>query len=242
MKRLSIVLSLVMMLGWMNSYAQSDENKLNIGVHGNSGLSWMSTKVKGYESNGPRFSYGYGLRIDYRFAKNYYIGSGVDMNYMGGKLSYPLNYKGSNDTMHFYGTMNRKYKIQYLDIPINLTLKTKEIGYFTYYVQIGYVTSIRINSYADDEYTYPNSNVTVNEEDVDIKKDFNFLKAGFNFGLGTEFNLNNNISFYGKVFYHSGVTDVLGGTNNVKNAAGVLEEIKEHALMNNVGISVGVMF
>lgn len=247
MKRIGFVLMLVSILGLTNSFAQEEGNKISIGVHGNSGLSWMSTQTSDYESEGAKFSYGFGAKLDYRFAKNYYIGSGFDINFVGGKLLYPyqnISLNSSNVLDTNYGIMHRNYDIKYLDIPLNLTLKTKEIGYFTYFVQLGFVGSFRLTSYANDKFDYIENGVDKNEplDNIDIKNDYGFMRAGFNVGLGTEFNLNNSISFYGKVLFTNGATDVLRGTNMVKNSKGVFETIEEEAFLNNIGISVGVLF
>jgi opacity protein-like surface antigen len=239
MKRLSIALAFVFAMMASNGFAQ-DESKVSIGVHGSSGVSWLKTQVNKYESNGLKFSYGFGAKIDYNFAKTYFIGTGFDVNFLGGKLMYPYNYQGPIDTN--YGTLHRAYEVKYLDIPLNLTLKTKEIGYFTYFVQFGFVGSFRLSSFAQDEFHYDDGATIKPFDNVDVKDTYNFLKGSFNVGLGTEYNMNNNISFYGRLFYTNGITDVLGGTNMVKDDFQIFQSIDEEAFLDNVGISVGILF
>lgn len=229
-----LVFSVLFTLG---TQAQTDFKKVVLGFHGQMGFSFFSPDAKNYESDGAIFSKGFGLRVDYNFAKNYSISSGFNVDYSGGKLSYP-HLKDVNG-IPTIGTLYRKYQLQYLELPINLVLKTNQIGYFTYYLQTGINTSIRMKArYFDDfEYKDASGNTQNNvEDDVDANDFIKFGKIGYMVGIGTEYALGESFSVYGMVFYDNSLFNVLKAENKIDPS------IDEYAKVSNIGIRIGILF
>jgi hypothetical protein len=208
-----------------------------LGFHGQLGFSFFNPDAKNYESNGAILSKGFGLRVDYNFAKNYSISTGFNVDYTGGKLTYPHTQKVNN--IQTNGTLNRKYQIQYLELPLNLVLKTNQIGYFTYYLQTGINTAIRMKAKYYDDFEYlDNSGTTQNNvaDDVDAKDFIRFGKVGYMVGMGTEYALGESFSIYGMLYYDNSLFNVLKANNSIDSS------IKEYAKISNIGLRVGILF
>src|SRR5258705_1617101 len=102
----------------------SGDSKLRFGFKVAPSLAWLKPDIKGYESDGSKIGFIYGLMMDYNFSKNYAVDIGLEVSYRGGKLKY--DYVLSQNV-----TANGKmtYNIKYLEIPLSIKMKTNEIGY-----------------------------------------------------------------------------------------------------------------
>src|SRR5215216_4456840 len=78
-------------LTWGTISAQdntSSDSKLRFGFKVAPSLAWLKPDIKGYESDGSKLGFIYGLMFDYNFAKNYALNLGLEVSYRGGKLKY----------------------------------------------------------------------------------------------------------------------------------------------------------
>ncbi len=210
--------------------------KFRIGVYGNIGSSWMSPKNKSYTKNGSRFSVGWGLTFDYNFTENYTFNSGFNLgNYGGGLIYKDLYINSAGDTVK--GMMTRKYKFKYLSIPLNLKLKTNQIGYFTYFFQIGLNNSFRLSALGDDNFTPENTTyMATNESGVDIAGETALYRLSFIVGAGAEYQISKSLSAFASLTYDNGLTNSLKGNNAVN------PNVKANAIVNNLALTVGFLF
>ncbi|MGE0636243.1 MAG: outer membrane beta-barrel protein [Bacteroidia bacterium] len=207
------------------------------------------------ESGGAKIKFGYGLITEFVLAKNYSFLTGVEVNYFGGSINYKdahsVSYK-LNDSTALY-LKSREYKQQYITIPLALKLKTNEIGYFTYFGQIGVDASFKIKGRANDEGTLysPDSlgaftvqGIEHSESDVDILKQVNLFRIALNVGIGAEWNLAGNTSLLFAVNYNNGFINYFYNKtkdeNKLKDNTG--EKLEEKANSNYVALTVGVLF
>ena len=143
----------VMLFSVITLMAQEGEKqpKFRFGLKVSPSVAWLGpdkTKFNdlSVESGGAKIKFGYGLITEFVLAKNYSFLTGVEVNYAGGSINYKdansVSYKLNNDTTIFL--KSREYKQQYITIPIALKLNTNEIGYMTYFGQIGVDASFKI--------------------------------------------------------------------------------------------------
>jgi len=246
---------LITILGFTNAQAQSDtvktktrsvesENyipksefrKFRMGIYGGIGWSWMKPKTTDYTSEGSKFAYSYGLITDYNFTENYTLSSGFAISNGGGKLSYSDSSKISGST-YAYGMLNRSYSISYFEIPILIKMKTNQMGYFTYFAQLGIRNYMRLNSTYDETFAYSdNGNTkTIISDDFENSDGINFYRMSFSFGLGAEYAISKTFSAFGYLSYDNGLTNVL---NNTNNATG----IEENAMIRQFTLTAGFLF
>jgi len=213
-----------------------DFRRFRIVVFGNTGLSWMSPKNKEYTKKGPRFVAGWGLMLDWNFTETYTFSSGFSIGGYGGNLQFGHTRK-LNDTIPVNGVMDRKYKIKYLTIPLNLKLKTNQIGYFTYFFQIGLNNHFRLSAYADDEFTSSTADKSsYSEDDVDIISNTTLYGLSFIVGAGAEYQISKSLSAFGSLTYDNGMLNALTGTNTLDPS------VKENAIVNRFALTVGFLF
>jgi opacity protein-like surface antigen len=115
----------------------------------------------------------------------------------------------------------RDYRLQYVEVPLTLKLRTNEIGYITYWGQFGIVPGLNINAKGDDtvDFLYGKSDtgwgetdrVSFSSEDEDIKNDINIFRVGLLIGAGIEYSLSGNTAVLAGITYNNGFTDVLDG-------------------------------
>ncbi len=204
-----------------------------IGVFGETSISWMKPKMDlshsvQYQADGSRLVAGWGLLFDINFTENYTLSTGFRLGGTGGKLSY-LDSVGTTTA-----TIHRKYELKYVEIPINLKLKTNQIGYLTYFFQIGLRPGMRLSAYVDDK--FDNSNLPVRYTEFDNKKETAFFQLGFNVGVGAEYQISKSFSAFTSLSYRDGLLDVLSGTSHYDPT------LNENAFINQVALTVGFLF
>lgn len=209
----------------------------------------------GVENGGAKVKFGYGLITEFILAKNYSFLTGVEVNYAGGAINYKdahsVYYK-LNDSTALY-LKSREYKQQYITIPLALKLKTNEIGYMTYFGQIGVDASFKIKGRANDEGTLYSADSTGawtvmgiehSENEVDIMKQVQLFRIALNVGVGVEWNIAGNTSLLFAVNYNNGFTNYFYNKtkdeNKLKDNTG--EKLEEKASSNYVALTVGVLF
>ncbi len=257
MKKLSFLLFMIALISTSQMFAQEDSTKVGaqsnvpapttkktdfqkfkLGVYGDLGLSWLKPKSKEYESQGARFSYNYGLVVDINFTENYTFSTGLNINSFGGQLKYSDSIKlNTSDTV---GKVNRKYRIDYIEIPLFLKLKTNQMGYFTPFIQLGLRNDFRLSAFSDDEFKYGSNLETSapSEEDVEIVDETAFYTLSFSVGIGTEYAISRSFSAYAILSYDNGLTSAINGENYLEDGS----LLKQSAMFKKIGLTIGFLF
>ena len=251
---LFLILS-VSLLGFSNAYSQTDSTKattksvesenyipksefrkFRMGIYGGMGWGWMKPKTKDYTKDGSHFAYSYGLITDYNFTENYTLSTGFAISNTGGKLSYSDSLTVSGTTKNM-GMVNRKYNISYFEIPILIKMKTNQMGYFTYFAQLGVRNYMRLSSTYDETFAYNDAGntKTVSSEEIENSDGINFYRMAFSFGIGTEYAISKSFSAFGYLSYDNGLTNVLNNTNSIS-------ELEENAVIKQFTLTVGFLF
>jgi len=182
-------------------YAQSD---LRMGIHLDLVSSWFSPKMGGIQKDGARPGISGGLVMEYYFAENYGFLSGLSLSSVGGNLSY-------NDTVFIKTGQDQlvkinpgttvSYGLSYLSIPLGLKLKSNEIGYFTYFAQIGFLPQFNLGSRAKATESQLNKD--------NVPEEINLFNLSYFFGGGVEYNIGGQTSLMASIIFNNGFTDVL---------------------------------
>lgn len=152
--------------------------------------------------------------------------------------------------------MQRKYNIGYINIPLTLKLKTKDIGGFTYFGQIGgnvfIKTSARGNETVETT-TYNPSNYTVTKTTQDLKKldigkSVNLISACASVGAGAEYNMSGSTSLFFSLHYQHHFMNATkadsGYLLRTKTEAGTtkISQFQNAVKMHQIVLAVGVLF
>lgn len=122
-----------------NSFAQSTPNAFRIGVKAETNLGWFkATSQRSLEASGAGIGIGYGAMFDYFFKPNYAFSFELQMTSIKGSvqlLNPQIFDKDPNgDTISM---LQYKYRNQFIELPVTLKLRTREIGYLSYWTQFG---------------------------------------------------------------------------------------------------------
>jgi hypothetical protein len=144
---LSIITALVTMSGPI-CYSQE---KISFGIHADPVISWFSSDIKQVRNNGARPGFSFGLTYNKYFTSNYSFSTGISLLSTGGKIvssdTAVLDFSKVKLTVLPGTTV--EYKLQYLAIPIGLKLQTNQIGYITFFSDVGFVPKVVVNRRID---------------------------------------------------------------------------------------------
>ena len=118
------------------------QQKISFGVHADPVISWFSSDINEIKNDGARPGFNFGLTFNNYFSSNYSFSTGLSLLNAGGRLI------SADTTDLVFTNLNYKnatvlpneaviYKIHYLAIPIGLKLQTNQIGYITFFTDLG---------------------------------------------------------------------------------------------------------
>lgn len=199
------------------SYGQN-EKFFRFGLHGNTGMVWMKPDQDSLEYQGSRIGIGYGFIGEMTIANNFSFATGFDVSYVGGKLQKQgVSYIYPPDTISSLSNENSTYKLQYLDIPLTLKMKTNEINYITYFARIGGSIGIALKAKADREYSVIGSSTSITVQDVDLVDEKKFMRTNFLIGAGIEYSLGGTTSALAELSFVNGLTYLIDDTKAIGN-------------------------
>ncbi len=173
-------------------------------------VSWFTSDTKNFKPNGTVGGFNIGFSADKFFADRYAISTGLSINSLGGNLLYKVAGKlvTSDAEYTIDSGSSVKAKAQYVTIPLGLKFKTNQIGYLTFYANVGVSGYIRLKASAWE---------TKNQIDKETAtKQFNLMFASYHIGAGVEYSLGGPSSLQAGIIYTSGITKAYkAGSGNI---------------------------
>jgi hypothetical protein len=200
------------------------QSSVRLGAHIDPVFSWFSTRTSQINKDGARPGYNGGLIIEYYFAPNYAFVSGLNLTQLGGNLLYKEQVDittGEGDHVLLPPNTTVAFNVNYLTIPMALKLKSNEIGYLTYFAELGLSPQVNIGSRA--------SSTGSNLQKDNVSKEINAFNVSFFFGGGIEKNIGGQTSLVAGIFFNNGFSDILSAD-------------RHKGMLNFLNIRLGVMF
>jgi hypothetical protein len=203
--------------------AFSQETNLRFGIFANPVISWLKPDVSDVSSKGNRLGFNIGLSMDRFFAKNYAFATGISIHNAGGSLFFKTatDIRTNRETVNLPKNTKVTYKLQYLHVPLGIKLCSNEIGYNTFYGQVGLDAMINIKA------TGISSSGQLDNDN--ISKEINLINLGYHIGGGVEYSIGGNTKLTAGLMYVNGFTDVT-------NRGG------DKVVLQNILIKLGVLF
>jgi hypothetical protein len=202
------------------SSSAQDITRLRIGLTASPNFGFV--KVDNGKNNGTTLGFSYGLMTDYEFAENYVFATGLTVTSINGSgtvLNYQPYHGGASANLPY----DVQFKMQYLEVPLSIKLKTVENNDIKWYGQFGLTTDFRISAKQNVE---RDNNALAT--DVSASDNTKFFRAGMIIGGGLEYRLSGKTSLLGGLSYNNGLTNMASGNQKIKN--------------HYVGINIGVFF
>lgn len=199
------------------------QTNLKFSVHVDPQFAWFNSDDNSVKPDGSIFHLQAGLQMDYFFAPNYAFVLGFGINNLGGNLLYidSTEFNSKGDILLVEPGQSVKQNLQYIDIPLGLKLKTEELGYATFFLELGFNPMINLNA--------KGTSIEASMDKEDIQESINAFFLGYHVGIGAEYKLGGSTALIGGVRWTSGLTDV---TSNDK----------ANVKLNAISIHLGVLF
>jgi hypothetical protein len=178
-QRISFFIILIFM-----SILSNAQQKISFGLHADPVISWFSSDIKEVKNNGAAPGFNFGLTFNKYFTPNYSFSTGISLLNAGGRLisSDTVKMEFTNFTSTVLPGKTIVYKIQYLVIPVGLKLQTNQIGYVTFFSDIGLDPKVVIGGKTD----IASLNITGEKATTELRL-FNLsyhVTAGIEYSLG----------------------------------------------------------
>ncbi len=216
---------------------------------------------KDMAKDGGVLNFAWGGAVEFSLGENVAIVTGLEVLTSGGKIQYldtagyafsdgdvlEINKDGSftDDisglSLNYYLLNTRRFRANYVNLPVALKAKTNEIGYLTYFGQFGLTTSINTRGRANDNITDMATGNTLDQSDLSIDNEVAPVKFVLNVGGGAEYNLSGSTSLVLSAHYNHGFTNVIKGTSKHlidKNGAAFEQKVFERGF----SLSAGILF
>lgn len=150
-----LVISILILSSFSLNAQKGALTNLKIGVHADPMIGWFGSDNSTIANKGARPGFNFGVSVNKYFGPNYAFSTGINIISAGGRLI-------SSDTTIFYLSHSQTlklvkvnpgeaivYKIQYLSVPLGLKLQTNQIGYITFFTDLGVDPKVVIGGKAD---------------------------------------------------------------------------------------------
>lgn len=219
MKKIStiIILSFLSLGAWAQNFPVANYG-FRLGLTATPTIGWI--KPEQGKTDGVGLGFSYGLIGDFNFAPNYSFATALTITSINGKST------EANVTPYHSGSVpiayDLKYKMQYIDLPLTIKLKTVKDEGRRWYGQFGLSNSFNISAKQDAK--NGNSVVADNLKITDYTK---FYRAGLIIGGGGEFDISGNASILAGLTYNNGFTNITSDKSR---------DVRSHYLALNFGV------
>lgn len=255
------LLTTILLFGLITGLFAQDENNLKnfrFGLVATPSMNWYKPDdVKKLEKGGVKVGFAWGLQMEFRLNSVACLVTGLQLDYDRGYLkfldstfffydtkesTYLLPSDTAGKSWVVYKLNERIYKTNYVNLPLILKMKTKEIGYLTYFGQFGINAGFRLKAKSNDEVTQMTTNFPKSSlSDIDNTRDMNMLRMSLCIGGGAEYNLSGSTSLLFGVNFNYGFTNVLDKESDylLRTDATATKQV---AFGRGIGLTVGILF
>jgi hypothetical protein len=202
------------------------QQKISFGIHADPVVSWFSTDIKEIKNDGARPGFNFGLTYTKYFTSNYAFSSGISLLNAGGRLV-----SSDSTVMEFLNSKSTVapgkpivYKIQYLTFPVGLKLQTNQIGYVTFFSDLGLVPKIVINRKVD----IPSLSI----KGENASKELRMFNLSYHITAGIEYSLGGSTALVFGLDFDNNFLDI-----TKDNANQLIDKISQKILSFRFGVN-----
>ena len=238
MKRITILLGLGLLFC---HFAFSQVKPFRFGLKLAPNVGWVAPDSEDYEKDGSAPGFSWGFLADFTITENYFVGTGFNVSYLKGKMQFPymMDIISDGDTaFNQPGTLQRKYNLQYIELPVTLKMKTNKFDKLQVYGQIGFSLGFNVKAKAEDIFSYEDAegNYMSENDKPEISDDITLLKGALVLGGGIEYYIDESTSIVVGITFSNGLSNILKG-NNVADPS-----IQQKATISYIELNLGVIF
>ena len=207
----SILILALFFIG-ISSDAFSQEVKLGLAITPN--VSWMNSTDDIHTVDGVNGNFGFGLMVDFLQNETLSFSTGVRVFDTGGTMEYLEEHL-------FLATIyssRRDFSLKYVEIPLTIKARSKEIGYTTFYANAGCGLGLNIeasayvenkNEFVDEGWGWePIETNTYQHRETSVNNDIKLLRASYILGFGVERTLGEYASLITGLNFNAGFLNI----------------------------------
>ena len=227
---------------------------LKFGLQLSPTFSYLTTDDNLINNDGSNLGLKLGLVGEYYIAENYSIHSGLGFHFnAGGTLFFedrfervdiwrePLdeNVLPSELPDSLSGGIGFKYDLQYLEIPLGITLRTREFGYLRYWAR----PALHLGILTQSRGSLENVGFISSDEEFSISPAVNGVNLGWSINGGVEYSVSESTALFAGIGFQSGFADVTTDKDTeVVRPGRPAQEEDSKGRLSSIVIHFGVMF
>ena len=153
---------------------------------------------------------------------------------------------------------SRNYKLSYINIPLILKLKTKEIGYLTYFGEFGANLGVKTKSsvtenkfkkvWVDENGGFNHSSSESDAGEFNFDDGTQLIRAGVCLGAGAEYNFSGSTSLFFQVNWNYFMTNMMRKEEkddylrSFDTNSGNYERVNSKSIPGSITITIGILF
>ncbi len=182
--------------------AQYGNSGVELGFTAGPNIGWFSVDdVDAAKNDGVKIGYSYGVLADFTLAPNYYIGTGFTLTSVHGQLI-------ANSVASSSYTITNSYKVNYVEIPLTLKLKSAPSDLGRFYGQFGLGTGFRIGKKGSSE--GKRLGEAAESLPAGHLDNVNRIRLSLVMGAGAEWSIGNGMSFLTGLTFNNAFTRTSG--------------------------------
>lgn len=219
------------------SFSQETQRKFRFGLKATPIISWINpdfsdiqndpTMKYSVQGGGGRLGFIWGPSAEFFLNETFLFSTGADFNYSSFKI------EGTKDGISW----EQLYKTRYVDIPLMLKFRSKEIGSMRYFGLFGLYAGFNTSTKTEFSEFYANNTIVRNDKSDNYVRGF---RGGLLVGAGAEYNISGNTSLIVSIVFNNGLTNSLKDQKDYKEEN--YKNIKEFGIVNNFLLNLGVLF
>ncbi len=239
---------------WLNAGWAQDG--FRFGFQASPSFTWLNTNDNQINGNGTNLGLKLGVTGENYFQDQYALTFGLGFAFnAGGTLKHTQGgdfWGGSelNNVDEYHrlpNDVNLKYSLQYIEIPVGFKMRTQEFGYLRFFAELPIFT-LGILTQAKGDIERPDQEAV---EDLDIKKDVNFITLSWGLGGGVEYSIGENTSLVAGISFQNSFIDITKDKNAQKFVydefsglpiESMTEDEDSKGNLSGITIKIGVMF
>lgn len=202
MKQITFIIILLALS--ISSWAQT---RMRLSFTASPTVNWMNTTSDHVTDKKIVLGYDFGIMSDIFFSENdnYSFSTGLLVVNTGGKLSYRANQPFDFAGERLEQSVDIRYHLRYMEIPLSLKLRTNEFHRVYYWGLFGVSPMVNIGANGDS------SDGSLNKDS--IHDEVNLFNIAMNVGLGFDFDLGARNAVSAGLIFQNGLADIT--TDNV---------------------------
>lgn len=247
-----VLVTLFMLVQFSSAQDANPEKNTQFGFRISPNLTWAKINTGDAENNGMGIGFSYGITMDKAIsnANNAFLSIEAIITSMRNNIALKDSFyqEPPGGTGAYYRDIKQDYKLQYLQIPVSIKMKTNRINGTRYFFQAGLAPGFLLNRNVrvttnpaipgNDEWFSPNAEDNDQgdfQDDPNVVGDRSFtnnlslFRVPLILGAGLEYSLSGSTSLVAGLRWDNGFTDIFRD----KDVSGI---------NNYLGLSVGILF